>query len=86
MEQGPKWGRLMNKARGRTQRHTVSAKVWVFVRNPDELANERAELARLLNKAGTCFLHETTLSEYRLRGRKSHATISCLNKGWLFQL
>ncbi len=32
-----------------------------FVRNPDELANERAELAQLLNKAGTCFLHEMSL-------------------------
>jgi hypothetical protein len=48
--------------RGRTQRHAVGAKVRVFVRNPDELANERAELARLLNKAGTCFLHEMSLS------------------------
>ncbi len=48
--------------RGRTQRHAVGAKVRVFVRNPDELANERAELARLLNKAGTCFLHGTSLS------------------------
>jgi hypothetical protein len=48
--------------RGRTQRHAVGAKVRVFVRNPDEFANERAELARLLNKAGTCFLHETSLS------------------------
>jgi hypothetical protein len=40
----------------------VGAKVRVFIRNPDELANERAELARLLNKAGTCFLHGTSLS------------------------
>jgi hypothetical protein len=48
--------------RGRTQRHAVGPKVRVFVRNPDELANERAELARLLNKAGTCFLHEMSLS------------------------
>ncbi len=48
--------------RGRTQRHAVGAKVRVFVRNPDELTNERAELARLLNKAGTCFLHELSLS------------------------
>ncbi len=47
---------------GRTQRHAVGAKVRVFVRNPDELANERAELARLLNKAGTCFLHDMSLS------------------------
>jgi hypothetical protein len=45
-----------------TQRHAVGAKVRVFVRNPDELGNERAELARLLNKPGTCFLHETSLS------------------------
>jgi hypothetical protein len=48
--------------RGRTQRHAVSAKVRVFVRNPDELANEKAKLARLLNKTGTCFLHEMSLS------------------------
>jgi hypothetical protein len=40
----------------------VGAKVRVFVRNPDELANERAELARRINKAGTCFLHGTSLS------------------------
>jgi hypothetical protein len=50
------------KARGRTQRHAEGAKVRIFVRNPDELANERAELARLLNKAGTRFLHGTSLS------------------------
>jgi hypothetical protein len=49
-------------ARGQTQRHAVGAKVRVFVRNTDELANERAELARLLNKAGTCFLHEMSQS------------------------
>jgi hypothetical protein len=49
-------------SRGRTQRHAVGAKVRVFFRNPDELANERAELARLLNKAGICFLHEMSLS------------------------
>ncbi len=47
---------------GCTQRHAVGAKVRVFVRNPGELANERAELARLLNKAGTCCLHEMSLS------------------------
>ncbi len=47
---------------GRTQRHAVGAKVRVFVRNPDELANERGELARLPNKAGTCCLHEISLS------------------------
>jgi hypothetical protein len=40
----------------------VGAKVRVFVRNPEELANERAELSWLLNKAGTCFLHEMSLS------------------------
>jgi hypothetical protein len=58
----PDGGELYKEHRGRTQRHAVVAKVRVFVRNPDELANERAELARLLNKAGTCFLHGTSLS------------------------
>jgi hypothetical protein len=54
--------RVVPVSRGSTQRHAVGAKVRVFVRNPDELANERVELARLLNKAGTCFLHEMSLS------------------------
>jgi hypothetical protein len=40
----------------------MRAKVRVLFRNLDETANERAELARLLNKARTCFLHEAALS------------------------
>jgi hypothetical protein len=50
--------------RGRTQRHAVDAEVRVLFRNLDEVANERAELARLLNKAGTCFLFETVQGRY----------------------
>jgi hypothetical protein len=40
----------------------MGAKVRVLFRNLDETANERVELARHLNKAGTCFLHETSLN------------------------
>ncbi len=37
----------------------MGAKVRVLFRNLDEITNER--LARLLNKAGTCFLNEKSL-------------------------
>jgi hypothetical protein len=36
--------------------------VWVLLRNLDKIAIERAELALLLNKAGTHCLRESSLS------------------------
>ncbi len=48
--------------RGHTQRHSIGWKSSFLFGNLDEAANERAELARLLNKARTCFLHNTSLS------------------------
>jgi hypothetical protein len=67
-------------SRGRTQRHVMGAKVRVLFRNLDEIANERAGLPRLLNRARTCFLHETSLST--ASGYLWHYDLDLLIRNW----